>query len=415
MARDRNPSQRGEWQRWPLLVPSLAGMTLAAVHGYSLGVMMPLLEQEFGWSRAQISGGPVVISFVALLAGPLVGAAIDRFGPRRIALFGVPFFCVALALLSTATADILSWWLRWALLGVAAMFIGATVWTSSINSAFDRNRGKALAIALCGTGVATAVVPVLTHALIEAGGWRYAYLMLAGISALFALPLVFLFFRSTLDRVRTTHDRTEAKPISGVSAREGFVSPVFLKLAGAIVIFGISSLALTVNAVPVLRAKGFDAGTAASLAGLIGIGSICGRLIGGVLLDHFDAKKVAAACVLAPVLSAVLLLTLPGATGPAMVACLLLGLALGTEVDACAYLASRYFGMRSFGSLFGTINGLLLFATGLAPFAANLVYDLTKSYDPSLWALIPMCLASGLLFLALGTYPDFSEGKEAIA
>ena len=86
-------------------------------------------------------------------------------------------------------------------------------------------------------------------------------------------------------------------------------------------------------------------------------------------------------------------------------ACLVLGLSIGTEVDACAYLAARHFGMRSFGTLFGAINGLLLFGTGFSPLASNYVYDVTKSYNPVLWSLIPLCVTAALLFLALGRYP----------
>jgi MFS family permease len=405
-----------EWRRYgPMLVPSLAGVTLAAVHGYSLGVMMAPLEAEYGWTRAQISAGPLVASTIALFAAPLGGLGVDRFGPRRIAIIGVVLFCSALAFASTAGPDIASWWLRWALLGIANMFIMPVVWTAAINSVFDVNRGKALALALCGTGLGAAIVPPFANALVEAGGWRHAYVTLAWLSALIVLPLILLLFRSRLDqrggRGRAGSEAGEA--LSGLSAREGFASPSFLKLATAIFIFGVSTIALTTNAVPVLRAKGFDAGDAAGLAGLIGLGSLCGRLFGGILLDYFDARKVAAASVTVPVLTAVLLIALPGMAGPAMAGCFMLGLALGTEVDACAYLASRHFGMRSFGSLFGAINGLLIFGSGMAPVVANFVYDMTKSYDPALWALMPMCLASGMLFLSLGRYPDFPADSSA--
>jgi hypothetical protein len=49
---------------------------------------------------------------------------------------------VALALLSTAN-DLVSWWLLYALLGVATMFIFPMVWTATISARFDRNRGLA--------------------------------------------------------------------------------------------------------------------------------------------------------------------------------------------------------------------------------------------------------------------------------
>ncbi len=397
----------GEWRRhWTVLMPCLAGMMLAGVYGYSLGVMIVPLEQEFGWSRAQISAGPLIVSCIALFAGPVVGLGIDRIGPRPIAIAGVLLTCSAIAFLATTAAAVESWWLRWVMLGLAVTMVSPTVWTTAINSLFDRNRGKALAIALCGTGLVGAIAPPLTNGLVESYGWRAAYAGLGAGAALAVLPLVLLFFRSAKDRSRA-QGQAAASALPGLTAREGFRSAIFCKLALAFFVFGTGAIALTVIVVPLLITKGFGAGEAAGMAALVGIGSLAGRVLGGILLDWFDAKKVAAASVLAPVLSCALLIALPGNALQAMAACLLLGLAVGTEVDACAYLAARHLGMKSFGALFGAINGLLLFGAGLAPVVANHVYDITRSYDPVLWALIPTCLFSALLFLMLGRYPDF--------
>src|SRR5688500_3836857 len=92
-----------EWRRHGLvLLPCLAGILLCSVNNYSLGVMMTPLEREFGWSRGQISIGPLIISLIAVVFAPLVGLAIDRIGTRPIGLIGVIFYCGALALLGTA-------------------------------------------------------------------------------------------------------------------------------------------------------------------------------------------------------------------------------------------------------------------------------------------------------------------------
>jgi predicted MFS family arabinose efflux permease len=389
---------------------------LVSLHGYSLGVMIGPLEQEFGWSRAEISAGFFIIAFIALVMAPLVGICVDRFGPRRIALFGVAFFCAALAFLSTATSDIWSWWLRWALLGVASMFILPTVWTTAINHVFARNRGKALAIALCGTGLGAAIAPALTNMLVETYGWRGAYVGLALVGLIITLPPVLFLFRRPTDR-RGRGESAPARAVipSGYSVREGLRSSGFLKLAAAATVFGISICALSTNCVPVLLGQGFDRAAAAQIAGLLGIGSIIGRLGGGYLLDRLDAKKVAACSVLAPVVTVSIFLALPGQSGAASLACFVLGLAVGTELDACAYLAARHLGMRSFGTLFGVINGLLLFGNGLAPILSNHVYDVVGSYTPVLWALIPGFLLSGLLFLLLGRYPHFGEATDEIS
>lgn len=401
-----------EWRQWPILIPSLAGVVLCAVHGYSLGVMIGPLEQEFGWSRAEISSGPFIIACLALLFAPLAGVAIDRFGPRRIALFGVFFFCGALAMLSTVTSSIQSWWWHWALLGLGNMFVIPTVWTAAINGLFSKNRGKALAIALCGTGICAAFVPALTNSLIESQGWRQAYISLGAIFAAAVAPLVFLFFRGAVDMHREAAASAPSPSklaLPGMTMREAVKSRTFVKLSIAVIVFAAAGVALTANAVPILQAQGFDRSAAAKIAGLVGIGSVIGRLGGGVLLDLFDAKKVAALSVFTPVLSIALLLMFDDAVLPASLACLIIGLSVGTEVDACAYLVARHFGMRSFGAMFGTINGLLLFCNGFSPMLANHVYDLTKSYDVVLWIIIPLSVIAAVVFLWLGDYPDDIE------
>lgn len=399
----------GEWRRHgAVLIPSVAGISLVAVHGYSLGVMMVPLEREFGWSRAEISGGTMIIAFVSLLLSPLAGLAIDRLGPRPIAIFGVIAYSGLLALFATTSADIGSWWLRWGLLGLASTLIMPTVWTAAVNSRFVVHRGKALAIALLGTGLSATFVPALASTLIDRFGWRGAYVALATIIGAAVLLLVLLFFRAAGEGRAA---KVGALPVSqpGMTAREGFRSAAFRKLALGVFVFGVTCLALTVNAVPLLQARGLDRDVAVEVAGLLGIGSILGRLAGGFLLDRFDAGRVAAVSVAAPILSIVMLLLMPGSDLAAGAAMLLLGLALGTEVDACSYLSARHFGMRAFGSLFGTINGVVVFGTGIAPVVANHIYDLTGSYDPVLWATMPLCALAALLFLTLGPYPEFGE------
>ena len=86
--------------------------------------------------------------------------------------------------------------------------------------------------------------------------------------------------------------------------------------------------------------------------------------------------------------------------------------ALGAELDIVAYLASRFFSITRFGLVFGTLAGLVTLAGGgMGPVALNAVFDLTHSYVPAMWAAIPMCLASSLLFFTLGAYPEDGTRK----
>jgi MFS family permease len=222
MARSNGPGFGEIRRHWRVLPPCLAGITLCATHGYSLGVMIPVLEREFGWPRAEISLGLMIISLISLIGAPVVGLAIDRFGPRRIALTGILVFCFGLAMLSRATG-IASWLALWVLLGAGNMLILPTVWTKAINYYFDTNRGMALALALCGTGVAAAFVPMLTNALVEHFGWRNAYVGLGLIGAAVTFPTAWLLFRMPAAGEAASAGADLPRQMEGVTAREGFV------------------------------------------------------------------------------------------------------------------------------------------------------------------------------------------------
>ena len=80
---------------------------------------------------------------------------------------------------------------------------------------------------------------------------------------------------------------------------------------------------------------------------------------------------------------------------------MIFGLALGAELDILAYLTSRYFGVASFGMLFGTIGAFIGLAGSTGPVLLNAVYDATQSYELALMEIIPVCLISASLFLLL--------------
>lgn len=393
----------GEWKlHWPVVVAAMAGASLSSLHLYSTGVMIPALEQQFGWSRAEITAGPAIVSLVGLALAPFIGIAIDRLGARRIGLVGAMLFLGSMALLATVNGQIWTWWACWLLLAIAASFISPTVWTAGVSSLFSRARGMALALTLCGTGLGAFFVPIIANRLLSDLGWRATYPALAGIWALIVLPLLFLAFTSRNDQRRTgAIPAPDANEGTQVSARQALRSSLYIRLLIAAALVAMMTNAIIVNMVPILRSQGINAGAAAAVAGLIGIGSIAGRLIGGILLDRAPAHLVAAGAVAMPVIACLMLVFLPGSLWASALAVLLLGLAVGIEFDAVAYLVAQHFGMSSYGTLFGTIVGALVLATGLGPFFANLIYDQVQSYLPALYACIPACILASSLFLTL--------------
>ena len=396
-----------EWrQRWPVVLAACAGMAVTTINTYSLGVFMQPLEQEFGWTRAQISTGHAIAAVATIVLAPFLGVAIDRFGPRRIGLFGVSMLCILTALLSRAGPDIASWNAIWAALALMTVFILPSIWTAAVASFFSAGRGLAFAVVLCGSGLSSIVTPMLAYELIENFGWRTAYVALAGIWAAVTLPLLLFFFTSKTDLARR-HPQAAARSRAPIDPlRSGLISPRFLQLAIATLLIASVVVTLAVSLVPVLSSNGLTRAEAAAAAALLGIASITGRLTSGYLLDRMEGRFLAAFAVSMPILACAILILAPGSVFAATAAVLIIGAAMGAELDFVAYLTSRYFKLENFGLLFGTLTGVTTFAAGFGPLALNIVYDNVQSYIPALWAAFPMCALSALLFFLLGPYPN---------
>lgn len=398
-----------EWRaNWKVVLAGMLGGSLASVHIYSFGVMVQPLEQEFGWSRTHIASALLVVSIAGVLLATLVGTAIDRFGPRRIGILFGTAYVGSVALLATNTGSHLYWWALWSLLGVLYAFVSLSLWTSGVSSLFTASRGLALAITLCGTAISTMLAPLTTVYFLEHYGWRNAYLGNAVLWGVLILPLVYLFFTSASDRNRTAPKaKADTSSLPGLNAREGFRSPAFLMLAiGALSMsLGVSTLFVTM--VPVLTSQGLTLERAAGIAGLMGLGTVIGRVTAGALLDRIEAKWVAAFANAVPIPAVLILIYGSGSEILSLIACLMLGSSMGAAVNCYAYLASRHFGMRAFGTLFGTITGALVLSHGIAPVIGNYLYDITKSYEPALWMAVPCCGLTAILMAMLGRYPDF--------
>jgi MFS family permease len=407
MAIRLNGDASSEWRKhWPVVLAAMAGVAISTINVYSAGLFIDPFEQAFGWTRAQISFGPVLPAITTVILAPFMGAAIDRFGPRRIGIIGVLALICLTGLLSVAGPSIWSWWALWALLAIINVFIQPTVWTSAVSGFFAASRGLALAVTLSGSGIGSLLTPVLTYRLIERFGWRMAFVGLAACWGVIVTPLVVLLFTSARDRerarARTNYERSLRAPRAG---NEALHSGKFLQLAAAGFLIATVVVSIAVSLVPILSWSGLDRGEAAHVAAMLGITSIAGRLLIGFLLDRVEGRFLAAFSVCLPIFSSFLLLEFPKSASAASAAVLILGLTLGAELDLVAYMTSRYFRLENFGLLFGTIAGLITLAGGGGPWLISLVYDYCHSYLPVLWAITPMCLVCAILFLFLGPYP----------
>jgi predicted MFS family arabinose efflux permease len=395
-------SARAEWQRYyPLPLAAAVGYATSVIHIYGLGPYIEPISESFGWSRTQATVGLTISTIIQAVFGILIGYVVDRKGPRVFALIGIVLTCAAFALLGTATGNKANWYLLWVVMAIATLPVQATIWTSAVATRFEASRGMAFAVTLCGASVATALFPWLGTRLIAEYGWHQAIMVQAGIWVLIAFPPIWLFFRGARDGGKSAEATPASGALEGVDLAEGLRSWAYWRLMFASLLFTFTIIALVVHFVPILTGKGLGKLEAAGIAALIGLASIAGRLGTGFMLDRFRAARVGAVVFLLPAIACLLLILGGGSGAAAMVAALFIGLTLGAEIDVIVYLATRLFGLKNFGSLYGGLLCALSIGTATGPLAASQVFDRYGDYAMFLWATIGLMAASSLLLISL--------------
>lgn len=394
----------GEWrEHWPTVLSGTIGLSLATLYTYSMGAFLGPIQRDLGWSRTQISLGLMIATTCAAIVGPFVGAAVDRFGSRKLAVPGVVIYCVSLALLSQASSPI-CWWLQWGLIGIASAGVKPTIWVSAVSSLFVKHRGLALALTLSGAALGSVFVPLLSIKLIAVAGWRMAYVYLALLWGGIAFALVLPFFKGAIDKQRAVSATISPLVLDGMALREALLSRRYFFIFSASMICALVQMAFVISLIPMLSDWGFSRTTAASIAATVGITSITGRLVSGMLMDRWDPRIISSISVSVPAGTAILLLISHSSIVVVIGAVLILGVSVGAELEAATYLTVRYFGLRHFGFLFGIILSGLAVATGFGPLLASVVFDYTGSYDMLLWAAVPLSFCAGAMIAGLGKH-----------
>ena len=90
----------------------------------------------------------------------------------------------------------------------------------------------------------------------------------------------------------------------------------------------------------------------------------------------------------------------------AILASFMIGFAAGAELDLMAFLAARYFGLAHYAKIYSVLYATLAVCSGTAPMVFAYAYDLTGSYDIGYGIAIALFLASAIMVLLLGRYPE---------
>ncbi len=406
----QSQTSASEWRRhWPMVLAAFFGMSFYALFAYSNQMFVQPLEKEFGWPRRDIAFGYSIYAMVAFLLGPLIGAMVDRFGARRIALPGLALSSLAFAALGFTTGDVRTWFGLWLILATTGLAIKSTVWTAAISSAFVKNRAMALSVMLSGSALAQLGAPILGRWLIPDIGWRHTYFVFGLGWGGIALVLALFLFRDA-NRPAAGQAGVDARAsLPGYTFRQAIFSKPMILIFIANLLNALMGSGITFQLKPILSDTVLGESGSALVAATAGITGILGKLGTGWLLDRTDSKWVPALSFGIGSLAFFLMLDLFHSAPAVILGVLIYGAYTGAGLSVTAFLVSRYAGLKSFGAVYGVLGSMLMLGTALGPPIGAAIYDKFHTYHPLLWAVIPICLIAAALMLFLGKYPEFNS------
>ncbi len=403
------------------VVASLAAILLlsAGLGFYSLGVFVVPFEEEFGWSRGEVSLGIATATVVSGVMGPLVGLAVERLGARPVLAAGATGMGICFALLGAT----------WSLVYLYAMFAMMAVWRAGIMIVpvsqvvanwFQRRRGLAMGITTTGIGFGGLVMAPLCKVLISVVGWRSTFSIMGLVIIAVALPLILLVIRqhpadrgllpdgASLASASDTSDpdlgRQPAPMARTWSVGEAIRTRAFILTTAAIGL-GFASLgAVLLHTSPFMEDRGVAPELAGLVLGLVAGMGIFGKVGSGYLSDRVAPNRVLVGVFLMEAVGLAILISTDSVIG-IVAFVLIFGYAMGAVVALQPLVVAHYFGLTSVATILGAMTAFSGIFSAVGPVFAGFMHDLLDSYTVAYLVFISIDCVAALLVLFVGPPP----------
>jgi sugar phosphate permease len=396
---------------WVLATATIAMAIGSGVSMSAFGLYVGPLEDEFGWTRAEVSLGFSASVLMGGLSGPLVGYWIDAKGARSAIIVGGAL-CALSYILLASTQTLWQFYVFYAVHAFCRQLMFFIPFQSLVGQWFRRRRGVALSILGSGFSIGGFAILPLMAVMIDTLGWRGAYLFSGALVAAFFLPAGLLIIRNRPSDVGEYVDgdaEADAVPAAAaalaeddrsVTLKQAMRMPLFWVLAFGFMFLFFGMMGWMVHQVPFYESQGMSRGTAALIVSLSAGASVIARLSMGLVADRFQRFEVAVIGLLGLMFLA--MGTLLISTSPPAIALFLLfwvtGASAGPMVESLVLI--KAFGMRFFGSILGACLVVETLGQIISPSLAGKIYDDTGSYDGAL-ILFMSTFAAGMVLFAI--------------
>jgi MFS family permease len=392
---------------WIIVIASLILLIGSFGTHLCFGVFLKPLIEEFGWTRAATSGSMSVVMGISGLIGIIMGKLTDKYNVRIIITIGVLIGGVSYLLLS----NIKILWHLYLYFGLGAGVCVGSTYTpvnATISKWFVEKRALALGIALMGITVGQMVLSPITAYIITEHGWRTAYLVLAMVVFVTAIPAVIVIGKPP---PAPAHTKSFQKGISksgqsvrprGFSAREASKTAPFWMLMITGFVLSAGFYFVVSHIVTYATDIGMSITAAALILTTASIGGIAGTLFAWSITVKLG-NKYALLVLIAGEALAMFLFIFTKSTWAFYAVAIMFGFSFGAASPVRMAMIPPLFGLKSIG----IILGLATFAWsvgGIAgPFLSGYIFDVSHSYDRA--------FVSGGMLLLIGVLTVYFFGS----
>ena len=379
-------------------------------------VLFRAIEDEYGWSRAVITGVASFGRFGGAMLGPMEGWLTDKFGPAKMVLLGLTIGGAGLIFFSRIQS-IPTYYLAFFTLSIGFSIGGFTPSMAAVNAWMPHRRSSAMSLVVAGSSAGGFLVPAIVWG-IQRHGWRDTVLVI-GIVTILSGPIIARVMakrlpdRASMNRLVRRSTRKRMRPGQAAGLGHDFTPGEAIRTRA---FWSISITHMLTNfAVAALSAHLFfqlteqsGVGLEATAAGTIVVAQVSiafsSQLLGGFLGDRVE-KRLAVAVLVLVQASGLAVLAIAPNYWMAVLFAVLWGVGFGARTPMLHAMRGDYFGRKHFGTILGMSAFPMAMGMTASPWIVGWVFDQQQTYENVLFVLAGASVMASLTIL-LATRPS---------
>ena len=358
---------------------------------FAIGLLLPPMETELGWSRTLLSS--LVTVFMVISAGflPFAGRLVDRLGAKRVLSFGVALSGVSLGVMAFVELPIEAFLLYGVLFAIGSAATSITPIGVLLSRWYPDRLGMANSVAISGMGLGQLILIAGLSAQLLTLGWRGSFLLLGVLTVACVLPLVMLA------KEHNPQSTAEAPSAPGAPERLGTVMARgrFWLIVFVYAVCGFQDFLIATHVVAFALEEDMAIGFAGNLLALMGLMGLIGVLAAGALDDRYGPVVPTAVNFIIRIVIFGLMLVSRDPIAIAVMA-LLYGSTFWITAPLVVVFAKWLCHIGLLGLVSGIVTMIHHMFGGLGAIVGAGIYDLTGSYDNAMVLMLVLSII-GLL------------------